>query len=61
VAEDVDSRHHCLSPEDSQHSPLFEEGLSHPHNCLVPPLDDIILLWAVRHGVVALNTLIRTV
>jgi hypothetical protein len=59
--EDVDSRHHCLSPEDSRHSPLLEEGPSHPHNCLVAPLDDVILLRAVRRGVVTLNTLIHAV
>jgi hypothetical protein len=58
---DVDSRHHRLSPEDSRHSPLFKEGPSHPHNRLVAPLDDAVLLWAVRRGVVALNTLIRAV
>jgi hypothetical protein len=39
-------------------SPLFEEGPSHPHNRLVAPLDDAVLLWIVRRGVVALNTLI---
>jgi hypothetical protein len=59
--EDVDSRHHCLSPEDSRHSPLLDEGPSHPHNHLVVPLDDAVLLRVVRRGVVALNTLIRTV
>jgi hypothetical protein len=40
AVEDVDSRHHRLSPEDSRHSPLLEEGPSHPHNCLVATLDD---------------------
>jgi hypothetical protein len=59
--EDVDSRHHRLSPEDSRHSPLLVEGPSHPHNRLATPLDYAILLWAVRCGVVALNTLIRAV
>jgi hypothetical protein len=43
------------------HSPLLEEGLSHPHNHLVAPLDEVMLLWAIRCGVVALNTLIRAV
>jgi hypothetical protein len=61
VVEDVDSCHHRLSPEDSRHSPLLEEGLSHPHNRLVAPLDDAVLLRTVRRGVVALNTLIRAV
>jgi hypothetical protein len=40
---------------------LLEEGPSHPHNYLVALHDDVVLLRAVRHGVVALNTLIRTV
>jgi hypothetical protein len=35
--------------------------LIHPHNRLVVPLDDVVLLWAVRRGLVALNTLIRAV
>jgi hypothetical protein len=61
VVEDVDSRHYRLSPKDSRHSPLLEEGPSHPHNRLVVPLDDAVLLRAVRRGVVALNTLIRAV
>jgi hypothetical protein len=61
VVEDVDSHHYRLSPEDSRHSPLPEEGLSHPHNRLVAPFDDAILLWPVRRGVVALNTLICTI
>jgi hypothetical protein len=61
AVEDVDSRHHRLSPEDSRHSPLLEEGPSHPHNRLVAPLNDAVLLRAVRRGVVALNTLIRAV
>jgi hypothetical protein len=34
---------------------------SHPHNCLVAPLDDVVLLRVVRRGVVALNTLIHAV
>jgi hypothetical protein len=59
--EDVDRCHHRLSPEDSRHSPLFEESPSHPHNRLVAPLDDVVLLQAVRRGVVALNAPIRTV
>jgi hypothetical protein len=61
AVEDLDSRHHSLSPEDSRHSPLLVEGSSHPHNRLVAPLDDTVLLWAIRRGVVALNTLIRAV
>jgi hypothetical protein len=61
AVEDVHSRHHRLSPEDSKHSPLLEEGSSHPHNRLVAPLDDVVLLRAVQRGVVALNTLIRGV
>jgi hypothetical protein len=61
AVEDVDGRHHRLSPEDSRHFPLLEEGPSHPHNRLVAPLDDAVLLRAVRRGVVALNTLIRAV
>jgi hypothetical protein len=61
AVEDVDRCHHCLSPEDNRHSPLLEESLSHPHNHLVAPLDDVVLLWAVRHGVVALNALIHAV
>jgi hypothetical protein len=61
AVEDVDSRHHRLSLEGSGHFPLFEEGPSHPHNRLVAPLDDTVLLRAVRRGVVALNTLIRAV
>jgi hypothetical protein len=48
VVEDVDSRHHRLSPEDSRHSPLLEKGPSHPHNRLVAPLDDVVLLRAVQ-------------
>jgi hypothetical protein len=59
--EDVDSHHHRLYSEDSRHSPLLEEGPSHPHNRLDASLDDAVLLRAVRHGVVALNTLIRAV
>jgi hypothetical protein len=35
--------------------------MSHPHNCLVAPLDDAILLWVVWRGVVAPNTIIRVV
>jgi hypothetical protein len=31
----------------------------HPHNRLVAPLDDAVLLWAVRRGIVALNTVIK--
>jgi hypothetical protein len=61
AVEDVDSRHHRLSPKDSSHFPLLEEGLSHPHNRLVAPLDDVILLLVVRRRVVALNTLIHAV
>jgi hypothetical protein len=59
--EDVDSRHHRLFPEDSRHSSLLEEGPSHPHNRLVAPLDDAVLLRDVRRGVVTLNTLIHAV
>jgi hypothetical protein len=59
AVEDVDSRHHRLSPKDSKHSPLLEEGPSHPHKRLVAPLDDAVLLRVVRRGVVALSTLIR--
>jgi hypothetical protein len=59
--EDADSRYHRLFTEDSRHSPLLEEGPSHPHNRLVTPLDDAILLRVVRRGVVTLNTLIRAV
>jgi hypothetical protein len=40
---------------------MLEEVPSHPHNRLVAPLDDAVLLWVVRHGVVALTILIRTV
>jgi hypothetical protein len=61
VVEDIDSCHHRLSPEDSRHSPLLEEGPSHPHNRLVAPLDDAVLLLVVRRGVVTLNTLICAV
>jgi hypothetical protein len=61
AVEDVDSRLHRLSLQDSRHSPLLEEDPSHPHNRLVSPLDDAVLLRAVRRGVVALNTLIRVV
>jgi hypothetical protein len=58
--EDVDRCHHRLSLEDSWHSPLLEESPSHPHNRLVAPLDDVVLLRAVRR-VVALNALIHAV
>jgi hypothetical protein len=61
AVEDVDNHHHRLSLEDSSHSPLLEKGPSHPHNRLVAPLDDTILLRVVRRGVVALNTLIHVV
>jgi hypothetical protein len=61
AVEDVDRCHHRLSTEDSQHSPLFEESPSYPHNRLVAPLDDAVLLRAVQHGVVALNAVIRAV
>ena len=61
AVEDVDGRHHRLSPEDSRHPPLLEKGPSHPHNRLVAPLDDVVLLWAVRRGVVALNALVSAV
>jgi hypothetical protein len=43
------------------HSPLLEEGPSHPHNRLVALVDDAVLLRAVRRGVVELNTLICAV
>jgi hypothetical protein len=59
--EDIDSRHHHLSPENSRHPPLLEEGPSHPHNRLVSPLDGAVLLQAVRCGVVELNALISAV
>jgi hypothetical protein len=59
AVEDVDNHHHRLSPEDSRHSPLLEEGPSHPHNHLVALLDDVVLLRAVRRGVV--NTVIHAV
>jgi hypothetical protein len=59
--EDVDSCHCHLSPKDSRHSPLLEEGPSHLHNHLVAPLDDATLLQAVWRGIVVLNTLIRAV
>jgi hypothetical protein len=61
AVEDVDSHHHRLSPEDNRHSSLLKEGSSHPHNRLLAPLDDVVLLWAVRRGLVALNTLIHAV
>jgi hypothetical protein len=61
AVEDVDNRHHRLSPEDSRYSPLLEEGPSHPHNRLVALLDDAVQLRAVRRRVVTLNTLIREV
>ena len=61
AVEEVDGRHHRLSPEDSWHPPLLEEGPSHPHNRLVAPLDHAVLLRAVRRGVVALNALISAV
>jgi hypothetical protein len=61
AVEAIDSRHHRLSLEDSRHPPLLEEGPSHPHNRLVAPLDDAVLLRAVRCGVVALNALISAV
>jgi hypothetical protein len=61
AVEDVDCRHYRLSPEGNMHFPLLEEGPSHPHNQLVAPLDDAVLLRVVRRGVVALNTLIRVV
>src|SRR6185369_5983009 len=50
-----------LSPEDGRHAPLLEEGPGHPHHRLVAPLDDAILLRAVRRRVVALDALIRAV
>jgi hypothetical protein len=61
AVEDIDSRHHRLSPKDGRHPPLLEEGPSHPHNRLVAPLDNAVLLRAVRHGVVVLNALISAV
>jgi hypothetical protein len=61
AVEDVDGRHHALSPEDSRHPPLLEEGPGHPHTRLVAPLDDAVLLRAVGCGVVALNALISAV
>jgi hypothetical protein len=61
AVEDVDRCHHRLSPEDSRHSPLFEESPSHPHNRLVATLDNVVLLRVVRCGVVALNALILAV
>ena len=61
AVEDVDRCHHLLSPEDNRHSPLLEESPSHPHNRLVASLGDVVLLRAVRRGVVALNALIRAV
>jgi hypothetical protein len=61
AVEDVDGRHHGLSPEDSRHPALLEEGPGHPHNRMVAPLNDVVLLWAVRCGVVALNALISAV
>jgi hypothetical protein len=56
--EDVGSRHQLLSLEDSRHSPLLEEGMSHPNNRLIAPLDDAVLLRVIRCRVVAPNTLI---
>src|SRR5438132_4848029 len=61
AVEDLVGRHHRLSPENSRHPPLLEESPSHPHNRLVAPLDDAVLLRAVRRGVVALNALIRAI
>jgi hypothetical protein len=61
AVDDVDRCRHRLSLEDMRHSPLLEESPSHPHNRLVTPLDDAVLLRAVRCGVVALNALIRAV
>jgi hypothetical protein len=59
AVEDVNRCHHRLSLEDSRHSPLFEESPSHPHNRLVAPLDDAVLLRDVRRGVVALTLIKR--
>src|SRR5512141_2509727 len=61
AVEDVDGCHHRLPPEDGRHPPLLEKSPSHPHNRLVAPLDDAVLLWAIRRGVVALNALISAV
>jgi hypothetical protein len=59
AVEDVDNRHHRLSLEDNRHSHLLEEGPSHSHNRLVAPLNDVIMLRAVRREVMAPNTLSR--
>jgi hypothetical protein len=61
AVEDADNRHDRLSPEDSRYFPLLAEDLSHPHNRLVAPHDDAVLLRVVRRGVVTLNTLIHAV
>jgi hypothetical protein len=45
AVEDVDNHHHRLSLDDSRHSPQLQESTSHPHNRLVAPLDDVVLLW----------------
>jgi hypothetical protein len=61
AVEHVDSRHDRLSPEDSRYFPLLAEDPSHPHNRLVGPHGDAVLLRGVRRGVVTLNTLIHAV
>src|SRR4051794_16617883 len=61
AVEDVDGCQHRLSPEESRHPSLLEEGPSHPHNRLVAPLDNAVLLRAVWRGVVALDAFISAV
>lgn len=58
TVEKEDSSAHSLPPKFSQHAPLFQRSTRHCHHCLVPPLDDTILLRRLRCGEVELAAFI---
>jgi hypothetical protein len=58
AVEEMDGSHHCLPLVDCQHPSLLEEGAGGGHHGLVVALNDAILLRGVRHGEVALDTLV---
>ena len=54
----MDGSHHCLPPVDCRHPSLLEEGVGGGHHRLVAALNDVVLLWGVWRGEVALDPLI---
>jgi hypothetical protein len=61
AVEQMNGGHHRLTPVDGRHPPLLEEGTSGGHHRLLAALDDAVLLWSVRRGVVALDALVGVV